>query len=90
MYRSSDVDHLECSNGALGALVAYGTARAGTSLLNVFDGDESEDDGRLTTQIELGSSLGDAVADEVVVRGLATYDAPDNDDSVVGLSRLTE
>lgn len=67
MYRSSDVDHLERSDSALGAFVAYGAARAGTSLLDVLDGNESEDDGRLATEVELGSSLGDAVADEVVV-----------------------
>ena len=49
LYCSSDVDHLECSDGALGAFVAYGTTRAGASLLDVFDGDEPEDDGRLAT-----------------------------------------
>ena len=90
MYRSSDVDHLERSDGALRSFVSYGTARASTSLLDVFDSDESEDDGCLATEVELGSPLGDAVADEVVVRSLATYDAADDDDSIVGLGRLTE
>ena len=49
LYCSSDVDHLERSDGALGAFVAYGTTRAGTSLLDVLNGDEPEDDGCLAT-----------------------------------------
>ena len=48
-YRSSDVDHLERSDGALRAFVAYGTTRASTSLLDVLNGDEPEDDGCLAT-----------------------------------------
>ena len=78
-----EVGHFDGGFGSLGTFVAQGAAGTIDGLLQVVGGEDAEDDGHLLRRVQVGATLGGAVAHIVEVRCAAADDAADHDDGVI-------
>jgi hypothetical protein len=79
---AAEVDHFDGGEGGFGALVAHFGAGALDGLLEVFDGENAEDDGNRAGGGDGGDALGGFAGDELIVVGAAADDAAEADDGV--------
>lgn len=80
---AEEINHLDGTEGGIGALVARLGAGTLDGLFNGVGGKETEADRDAGLQRDLGQSFGCLVSDIHVMAGLSTDDATEADDGVV-------